>query len=49
MDLAYNQYLTEYYTQIGITWRLSWKERAKDVYSQVAMHQKNELVSAANE
>ena len=28
---------------------MSWKERAKDVYSQVAMHQKNELVSAANE
>ena len=28
---------------------ISWKERAKDVYSQVAMHQKNELVSAANE
>ena len=28
---------------------MSWKERAKDVYLQVAMHPKNELVSAANE
>ena len=32
MDLAYNQYLTEYYTQIGITWRLCHGKSARKMF-----------------
>ena len=50
MDLAYNQYLTEYYTQIGITWRLCHGKSARKMFiHKLRCIKKNELVSAANE